>query len=82
MPEQTSFADLIRRVRAGDDQAARELVREYEPAIRRAVRIQLRNPRLRAQLDSVDICQSVLANFFSCAFASPLFSPVWALSSV
>jgi RNA polymerase sigma-70 factor (ECF subfamily) len=58
-----AFRDLIRRVRAGDAAAAEELVRGYEGAIRRAVRIHLRT-KLRRSLDSMDICQSVLANFF------------------
>ncbi|MBY0523851.1 MAG: sigma-70 family RNA polymerase sigma factor [Gemmataceae bacterium] len=60
----SAFLDLIRRVRAGEDMAATELVRRYEPAVRRAVRLQLRDPILRRTLDSVDICQSVLASFF------------------
>jgi RNA polymerase sigma factor (sigma-70 family) len=64
MPEETSFRDLIRRVRARDEQAAAELVRRYEGAIRVAVRVRLTDPRLRRLLDSMDICQSVLANFF------------------
>jgi len=64
MAEEASFRDLIRRVRARDEQAAAELVRRYEPAIRVAVRVRLTEPRLRRVLDSVDICQSVLANFF------------------
>jgi RNA polymerase sigma-70 factor (ECF subfamily) len=59
-----SFAEFIRRVRAGDHQAARELLRRYEPAIRRAVRVRLRDPRLRRLIESVDICQSVFASFF------------------
>jgi RNA polymerase sigma-70 factor (ECF subfamily) len=59
-----SFPALIRRVRAGDADAAAELVRTYEPEIRRAVRIRLTDPRLRRTLDSMDICQSVMANFF------------------
>jgi RNA polymerase sigma-70 factor (ECF subfamily) len=59
----TSFPDLIRRVRAGDERAATELVRRYEPAIRRAVRLRL-DPRLRRVCDSVDICQAVLGSFF------------------
>jgi RNA polymerase sigma factor (sigma-70 family) len=59
-----SFADLIRRIRQGDGDAAAELVRQYEPEIRRAVRVRLGDPRLHRVLDSVDICQSVLANFF------------------
>jgi RNA polymerase sigma-70 factor (ECF subfamily) len=59
-----SFQDLIRRVRAGEEEAAAELVRLYEPEVRRAVRMCLTDPRLRRTVDSVDICQSVLANFF------------------
>lgn len=60
----TPFVELIRRVRAGDEAAATELVRRYEPSIRRVVRVHLRDPRLRRLLDSTDICQSVLATFF------------------
>ena len=64
MDEGHSFLDLIRRVRAGDPSAAVELVQRYEPAVRRVVRLQLRDRRLRRILDSTDICQSVLASFF------------------
>lgn len=64
MAEEGAFQDLIRRVRAGDEQAAAELVRLYEPAIRRVVRIRLRDTRLRRLLDTIDICQSVFLNFF------------------
>jgi RNA polymerase sigma factor (sigma-70 family) len=56
---------LIVRARGGDQDAAAELVRDYEPHVRRAIRIQLRDPRLRSALDASDICQSVLASFFS-----------------
>jgi RNA polymerase sigma-70 factor (ECF subfamily) len=59
-----SFAEFIRRIRAGDERAAMELVERYEPAIRRAVRVRLRDPRLRRLIESVDICQSVFASFF------------------
>ncbi len=65
MSEQPSFADLIRRVRAGDQQAAADLVRQYEPTIRRVIRFRLVDARLRAVLDSMDVCQSVLASFFA-----------------
>lgn len=60
------YADFIGRVRAGDEQAAEELVRRYEPEIRVEVRVWLRmhHPRLRRVFDSMDICQSVLASFF------------------
>jgi RNA polymerase sigma-70 factor (ECF subfamily) len=64
MSEDPSFAELVRRVRARDEQAAAELVRRYEPAIRVAVRVRLSDPALRRVFDSMDICQSVLANFF------------------
>jgi RNA polymerase sigma-70 factor (ECF subfamily) len=59
-----SFRALIARVRAGDEQAAAELVRTYEPAIRRAARVRLVDTRLNRLLDSMDICQSVMASFF------------------
>jgi RNA polymerase sigma-70 factor (ECF subfamily) len=58
------FRDLLERVRGGDAQAAANLVRQFEPELRRAVRVRLTDPRLRRVLDTVDICQSVLANFF------------------
>jgi RNA polymerase sigma factor (sigma-70 family) len=64
MAEEPAFADLIQRVRAGDEQAATELVRRYEPAVRVAVRVRLTDPSLRRFVDSMDICQSVLGSFF------------------
>jgi RNA polymerase sigma-70 factor (ECF subfamily) len=64
MSAEQSFQELIRRVRQGDEDAAAELVRLYEPEIRRAIRVRHTDPRLRRSMDSLDICQSVLANFF------------------
>jgi RNA polymerase sigma-70 factor (ECF subfamily) len=64
MAEVPSFHEFLRRVREGDAQAASELVRLYEPEIRRAVRVRLSESRLGRVLDSEDVCQSVLANFF------------------
>src|SRR5438876_11600918 len=64
MLESVTFADFVRRVRAGDEQAAAELVRQYEPLIRREVRLHLEDRRLCRVLDSMDVCQSVLASFF------------------
>lgn len=58
------FTDLIVRIRAGDEAAAAELVRRYEPEIRREVRFHLRDPFLRRSFDSMDICQSVMGSFF------------------
>ena len=64
--EENGTSDLIARVRAGDPDAAAELVRSYEPVIRSRVRVWLRmqDARLRRAFDSVDVCQSVLASFF------------------
>jgi RNA polymerase sigma-70 factor (ECF subfamily) len=64
MASPASFDDFMRRVRAGDEQAAVELVRQFEPLIRREVHYQLRDRRLYRLFDSMDICQSVLASFF------------------
>jgi RNA polymerase sigma-70 factor (ECF subfamily) len=64
MSEEVTFRELVLRVRAGDAQAAEELVRRYEPTIRLMVRRRLTDPALRRLLDSADICQSVLASFF------------------
>jgi RNA polymerase sigma factor (sigma-70 family) len=64
MPEGDSFHELILKVRAGNENAAAELVRLYEPTIRLIVRRRLTDPALRRLLDSMDICQSVLASFF------------------
>ncbi|MEZ6122236.1 MAG: sigma-70 family RNA polymerase sigma factor [Planctomycetaceae bacterium] len=64
MPEIAQFQDLIRRVRDRDEDAARELTVRYEKAIRRVVRIHLRDPRMRRVMDSMDVCQSVLTSFF------------------
>ena len=58
------FRDLLTRVRSGDQRAATDLVRQLEPELRRAVSVRLGDPRLRRVVDSVDVCQSVLANFF------------------
>lgn len=64
MPETAQFQDLIQRVRHRDQDAARELTERYEKVIRRVVRIHLRDSRLRQVMDSMDVCQSVLASFF------------------
>ena len=70
MPDATTkqeYVDFVLRIRQGDEQAAEELVRRYEPEIRLEVRgwLRLRNPGLRRVFDSMDICQSVLASFFA-----------------
>jgi RNA polymerase sigma-70 factor (ECF subfamily) len=64
MSELNTFAGFIQRIRGGDEEAAAELVRRYEPLIRREVRLQLEDQRLCRLFDSMDVCQSVLASFF------------------
>jgi len=63
--DEARFHTLIQRVRSGDEEAARELVRDYEPFIRRAVRLQLTDARVRRVFDSMDVCQAVLISFFT-----------------
>lgn len=58
------FLQLLQRIRQGDANAAYELVRSYESVIRVAVRSRLRDPAISRVLDSMDICQSVMASFF------------------
>ncbi len=69
MGNQQEFGALLAAVRAGDQDAAAELVRRYEAQVRRIIRVRLTDPHLRRQLDSLDICQSVLADFFHRASA-------------
>ena len=64
MSDQASFPNFIRRIRAGDAQAAAELVRRYEPAIRCEARLRMTDPRLGRLFDSTDVGQSVFASFF------------------
>jgi RNA polymerase sigma-70 factor (ECF subfamily) len=64
MLQHPEFAEFLQRIRAGDAQAAEELVREYETPVRAVIRARLTDPRLRQQFDSVDVCQSVMASFF------------------
>jgi RNA polymerase sigma factor (sigma-70 family) len=58
------FADFVRRIRAGDDQAAQELVNRFESLIRREVRLRINGSHVNRAFDSLDVSQSVLANFF------------------
>jgi len=64
MLSDAQLTELLQRVRAGDQDAAREFVLEYEPEIRRAARLRLTDPKLRRIVDSIDICQSVFGRFF------------------
>ncbi len=62
-PEAGALHDLLGRIRAGDEAAARELLARYERQVRLVVRRQL--PRLlRSRFDSLDFLQSVWGSFF------------------
>jgi RNA polymerase sigma-70 factor (ECF subfamily) len=52
---------LLQHLSAGDDAAAEQLFRAYEPYLRKVVRRQLPAP-LRAKFDSIDVVQSVWAH--------------------
>src|SRR5262249_13652260 len=58
------FAEFLRRVRAGDEWAAVEFVRQYEPVLRLEIRLRLRDTKLRRLLEPEDLCQSGLKSFF------------------
>jgi RNA polymerase sigma factor (sigma-70 family) len=64
MDAATSFRHLVALARAGDEPAAAVLVREYQSELHRYVRFRLTNPGVRRLVDSLDVCQSVLASFF------------------
>src|SRR4029077_8949654 len=46
MSDAATFPQFVQRIRAGDQSAAEELVRQYEPLIRREVRLHLEDRRL------------------------------------
>jgi RNA polymerase sigma-70 factor (ECF subfamily) len=58
------FSGLMRRLRDGDEEAARVLLRDYGPHILRIIRRRL-DPKLRSKFDSQDFAQSVWASFFA-----------------
>jgi RNA polymerase sigma factor (sigma-70 family) len=68
MSDLNSFLELVRLVRARDEAAWTQLTREFEPFTRRFVRFRMRtrsdHSRLRPEVDSMDICQSVFKSLF------------------
>lgn len=60
----TSFQALVNAARAGDEAASAQLVSEYQSELHRYVRFKLTSPKVRRVVDSLDVCQSVLAAFF------------------
>jgi RNA polymerase sigma-70 factor (ECF subfamily) len=64
MTDKDTFAEFLSRIRSGDAQAAGELVRDYESAVRVVIRARLTDPALRRVFDTADFCQSVFKSFF------------------
>ena len=64
MNDSLPLEHLIHRVRDGQEDAAEELWRTYAPHVRRVIRVRMTDPALHRRLDSEDICQSVMADFF------------------
>lgn len=68
--ERGELQAFLARIRAGDEEAARELLCRYEAQVRLVVRRQL--PKLlRARFDSLDFLQSVWGSFFRRMGAGP-----------
>jgi RNA polymerase sigma factor (sigma-70 family) len=64
LSEAGAFTTLIDRLRRGDNLAAAELLREYEPVLRRIIGMRLADSRVRRLHDADDIFQSVFGSFF------------------
>src|SRR5246127_2015445 len=61
--DESDVHGFLARIQAGDEEAARELLRRFEAEVRLVVRRQL--PRLlRSRFDSLDFLQSVWGSFF------------------
>jgi RNA polymerase sigma factor (sigma-70 family) len=61
--DESELAEFLKRIQAGDEGAARELLSRFEAEVRLVVRRQL--PRLlRSRFDSLDFLQSVWGSFF------------------
>ncbi|MCA1686535.1 MAG: sigma-70 family RNA polymerase sigma factor [Planctomycetia bacterium] len=61
--QESDIPAFLARIQAGDEDAARDLLRRYEAEVRLVVRRQL--PRLlRSRFDSLDFLQSVWGSFF------------------
>ena len=68
--EDGELSDFLKRIQAGDEGAARELLQRFEAEVRLVVRRQL--PRLlRSRFDSLDFLQSVWGSFFRRMRTSP-----------
>ncbi len=69
-PESSELGEFLKRIQAGDEGAACELLQRFEAEVRLVVRRQL--PKLlRSRFDSLDFLQSVWGSFFRRMRSSP-----------
>lgn len=68
------FDELMNRVKAGDEEAASQLVADYGNHVMAAVRFRL-GRRIRIRVDSQDIAQAIWKSFFELAETQPIDSP-------
>ena len=64
MPPERSFADLMGRLRAGDEDAAAQIFHRVAPQLIALARSRL-SPRVRQKVDPEDVLQSVFRSFFT-----------------
>ena len=65
MLQNQNFSDVMNRLRDGDEAVVNWFVQQYEPEIRRLIRIRLNGTTLRRTMDSVDICQTTFVKFLN-----------------
>jgi DNA-directed RNA polymerase specialized sigma24 family protein len=63
MSEDIALADLLRRLQAGDEEAARHLVHGLQGDLRAAIRQFLLKGSPLSHLESTELCEDVLASF-------------------
>lgn len=85
MREQNSLAELVRRIRAGDDAAAGPMFDRFARRLIGLARKQIR-PQLRTKVDPEDVVQSVYRTFFRRLKAGRIqlgdWGNVWSLLTV
>ncbi len=64
MTDKSDFADLVRRLRLGDERAAADIVETFGQQILRTIRHRLTDPRLQPRFGDSDVAQDVFAEFF------------------
>jgi len=60
---EVTIQELLDRIRLGENEAAKELVRIYEDNLKRMIRVQM-NRAIQSTVDASDICQEVWVDFF------------------